>query len=62
MIAIGLYSLAPGFCISLAFIIVISLLTKPPVPAVYEEFERAAVKPIFEEQALTDPQIPKKFL
>jgi sodium/proline symporter len=47
--ATGLYSLAPGFCLSLVFIIVISLLTKPPVPAVYEEFERAAVKPIFEE-------------
>jgi sodium/proline symporter len=47
--ATGLYSLAPGFCISLVFIIVISLLTKPPGPALYEEFERAAAKPIFEE-------------
>jgi sodium/proline symporter len=47
--ATGLYSLAPGFCISLFSIVVVSLLTKPPVPEVYEEFERAAVKPIFEE-------------
>jgi sodium/proline symporter len=47
--ATGLYSMVPGFCISLLCIVVVSLLTKPPVPAVYEEFERAAVKPFFEE-------------
>jgi sodium/proline symporter len=47
--ATGLYSLAPGFCISLLSIVVTSLLTKPPIQAVYEEFERATVKPIFEE-------------
>ncbi|MDR0584063.1 MAG: sodium/proline symporter PutP [Treponema sp.] len=47
--ATGLYSLAPGFCTSLAFIVAVSLLTKPPSPAICEEFERAAVKPIFEE-------------
>jgi sodium/proline symporter len=47
--ATGLYSLVPGFFISLLCIVVISLLTKPPIPAVYDEFERATVKPIFEE-------------
>jgi sodium/proline symporter len=47
--ATGLYSLAAGFCVSLLFIVVVSLLTKPPAPVIYEEFERAAVKPIFEE-------------
>ncbi|MDR2314027.1 MAG: sodium/proline symporter [Spirochaetaceae bacterium] len=47
--ATGLYSLAPGFCISLFFILVVSLLTKSPVSEVYDGFERASVKPIFEE-------------
>jgi sodium/proline symporter len=47
--ATGLYSLVPGFCVSLFCIVVVSLLTKPPTPEIYEEFERASVKPIFEE-------------
>jgi sodium/proline symporter len=47
--ATGLYSLVPGFCISLFFIVTVSLFTKPPVPAVYEEFERASVQPFYEE-------------
>jgi sodium/proline symporter len=47
--ATGLYSLAPGFCISLICIVAVSLATKPPSQEVYDEFERAAAKPIFEE-------------
>jgi sodium/proline symporter len=47
--ATGLYSLAPGFCISLLFIILISLLTKAPSRQIYDEFEIAAVAPILEE-------------
>jgi sodium/proline symporter len=47
--ATGLYSLVPGFCISLLCIVVVSLVTKPPSGEVYDEFERAATKPIFEE-------------
>ncbi|MDR2019690.1 MAG: sodium/proline symporter PutP [Treponema sp.] len=45
----GLYSLAPGFIISLFSILTITLLTKPPSQEICSEFEQAAVKPIFEE-------------
>jgi sodium/proline symporter len=47
--ATGLYSLTPGFCLSLLFIVVVSLTTKPPSAEILEEFEIAAVKPILEE-------------
>ncbi|MDR1618682.1 MAG: sodium/proline symporter [Treponema sp.] len=47
--ATGLYSLTPGFCLSLFFIVVISLATKPPSAEILDEFEIAAVKPILEE-------------
>ncbi|MDR2186095.1 MAG: sodium/proline symporter PutP [Treponema sp.] len=47
--ATGLYSLAPGFIVSLLSILAVSLITKPPSQEIYSEFERAAVKPIFEE-------------
>jgi sodium/proline symporter len=47
--ATGLYSLAPGFCISLLCIIVVSLASEAPSAEILDEFERAAVKPIFEE-------------
>jgi sodium/proline symporter len=47
--ATGLYSLTPGFCLSLLFIVVVSLATKPPSAEILEEFEIAAVKPILEE-------------
>ncbi|MDR2073297.1 MAG: sodium/proline symporter [Spirochaetaceae bacterium] len=47
--ATGLYSLVPGFCVSLFCILAVSLLTKPPVSEVYAGFERASVKPMFEE-------------
>jgi sodium/proline symporter len=45
----GLYSLAPGFGVSLLCIVVVSLLTKAPDREIYDEFEVAAVKPILEE-------------
>jgi sodium/proline symporter len=45
----GLYSLVPGFGISLLCIVVVSLITKKPGKEIYDEFEVAAVKPIFEE-------------
>ncbi|MDR0689468.1 MAG: hypothetical protein LBG08_04270, partial [Spirochaetaceae bacterium] len=45
----GLYSLVPGFGISLLCIVVVSLITKKPDKEIYDEFEVAAVKPIFEE-------------
>jgi sodium/proline symporter len=45
----GLYSLAPGFCISLLCIVAVSLITKAPDKEIYDEFEVAAVKPILEE-------------
>jgi sodium/proline symporter len=45
----GLYSIVPGFCISLIFIILVSLLTPPPSQEILDEFEEASVKPIFEE-------------
>lgn len=38
--ATGLYSLAIGFVLSLAFIVVVSLCTKAPDAAILEEFER----------------------
>jgi sodium/proline symporter len=47
--ATGLYSLAPGFGISLLSIVAVSLLTKPPSQEIRDEFDRAAAKPIFEE-------------
>jgi sodium/proline symporter len=47
--ATGLYSLVPGFCISLLCIVAVSLSTAPPTREIYDEFERAATKPIFEE-------------
>jgi sodium/proline symporter len=47
--ATGLYSLAPGFCASLLFIVVISLAAKPPSAEILDEFEIAAAKPILEE-------------
>jgi sodium/proline symporter len=47
--ATGLYSLMPGFCVSLVCIVIVSLITKPPSQKVYDEFEQAASKPIFEE-------------
>ncbi|MDR2028772.1 MAG: sodium/proline symporter, partial [Treponema sp.] len=45
----GLYSLAPGFGISLFCIVAVSLITKEPVKEIYDEFEVAAAKPILEE-------------
>ncbi|MCL1895763.1 MAG: sodium/proline symporter PutP [Clostridiales bacterium] len=45
-----LYSLVPGFAISLVFGIVISLLTKPPSEEITEEFDRVQ-KPLAEDQA-----------
>jgi sodium/proline symporter len=45
----GLYSLIPGFCISILCIILVSLITPPPSQDILDEFEEAAVKPIFEE-------------
>jgi sodium/proline symporter len=47
--ATGLYSLAPGFILSMLSILVVTLITKPPSQEICGEFERAAVKPIFEE-------------
>jgi sodium/proline symporter len=47
--ATGLYSLAPGFAISLLGIFVVTLVTRPPSPEICGEFEQAAVKPILEE-------------
>jgi sodium/proline symporter len=47
--ATGLYSLTPGFCLSLFFIVAASLATKPPSQEILDEFEIAAVKPILEE-------------
>jgi sodium/proline symporter len=47
--ATGLYSLAPGFCLSFFFIVVVSLATKPPSVEILEEFEIAATQPILEE-------------
>ena len=38
--ATGIYSLLIGFFVSLAFIVVVSLLTKKPSDEIYEEFER----------------------
>ncbi len=38
----GLYSLVPGFVLSFIAIIVVSLLTKKPEPAMMEEFDKAA--------------------
>jgi sodium/proline symporter len=45
----GLYSLAPGFLVSLISIIAVSMLTKEPSQDVIELFEQAATKPIYEE-------------
>ncbi|GHU49115.1 sodium:proline symporter [Clostridia bacterium] len=44
----GLYSLAPGFALSLIFTVVISLLTKEPPKEVQEEFDRAMNSTAFE--------------
>jgi sodium/proline symporter len=45
----GLYSMVPGFCVSLLCIVAVSLITTKPVKEIYDEFEVAAAKPIFEE-------------
>jgi sodium/proline symporter len=45
----GLYSLAPGFCVSLSAIVVVSLLSRAPSEETYREFAIAAAKPIYEE-------------
>jgi sodium/proline symporter len=47
--ATGLYSLAPGFCVSLICIVVVSLASKPPSQEILDEFEIAVTKPIYEE-------------
>ncbi|MDR1099876.1 MAG: sodium/proline symporter [Treponema sp.] len=47
--ATGLYSLVPGFCVSLLCIVVFSLAAKPPSEEILNEFAIAAVKPIYEE-------------
>jgi sodium/proline symporter len=47
--ATGLYSLVPGFIISLLSILTVTLVTKSPSQEICGEFEQAAVKPIFEE-------------
>jgi sodium/proline symporter len=47
--ATGLYSLAPGFCVSLLSIITVSLASKPPSQEILDEFEIAVTKPIYEE-------------
>jgi sodium/proline symporter len=44
-----LYSLAPGFCVSLTAIILISLITKAPSDKICREFDIAAAQPIYEE-------------
>lgn len=36
----GVYSLLPGFAISIVFIVVVSLLTKAPDESVLEEYEK----------------------
>ena len=47
----GLYSLAPGFAISLVFGIVVSLATKAPPKEITDEFDRAQ-KPLKEDLAI----------
>jgi sodium/proline symporter len=47
--ATGLYSLTPGFCLSLLCIVAVSLATEPPSAEILEEFEIAAAPPILEE-------------
>ncbi|MDR1507370.1 MAG: sodium/proline symporter [Treponema sp.] len=47
--ATGLYSLTPGFCVSLLCIVVVSLLSKPPSKEILDEFEIASAAPVFEE-------------
>jgi sodium/proline symporter len=44
-----LYSLLPGFCISLILIVTISLITAAPSKEIYDEFEIAAAPPMLEE-------------
>jgi sodium/proline symporter len=44
----GLYSLAPGFLISLIFIVVVSLMTKEPSKEIQDEFDKAMNSATFE--------------
>ncbi|MDR1585950.1 MAG: sodium/proline symporter [Treponema sp.] len=45
----GIYSLAPGFCVSFVSIIVVSLFTRKPSREILDQFEQAAAKPFYEE-------------
>jgi sodium/proline symporter len=47
--ATGIYSLGPGFCMSLFCIYVTSMATRPPSGEIQREFELAAAPPLFEE-------------
>jgi sodium/proline symporter len=47
--ASGLYSLAPGFCISFICIVAVSLFTREPSRQIVDKFEQAAAKPFYEE-------------
>jgi sodium/proline symporter len=47
--ATGLYSLAPGFCVSFICIVIVSLLSREPSRQILDKFEQAATKPFYEE-------------